>query len=94
MDSDRMIPVIAAVMVALLLTAGALQLLKGSSVPEDKGGTATVEKTSEGYQLNLQAVLELAEMDSGNGTVEYRDSTSQAPSYYTSLQGGCDAGTQ
>lgn len=72
MDSDRMIPVIAAVMVALLLTAGALQLLRGSSVADDKGEAATVEKTSDGYQLNLQAVLELAEMDSGNGTVNYR----------------------
>ncbi|MGB9837598.1 pseudomurein-binding repeat-containing protein [Methanothermobacter sp.] len=68
--NERNIPILTAMTFFLLAVAVVIQFIPQSMPVETKD--AVVEKTSDGYQLNLQAVLELAEMDSGNGTVTYR----------------------
>jgi len=69
--SDRTILVIVAVMVILAGAAVALQLMDTGST-SGIGDEAIIKKADDGYYLNLQAALELAEMDTGNGTVNYR----------------------
>lgn len=69
--SDRTILVIVAVMVILAGAAVALQFMDTGST-SGAGEEAVIKKTDDGYYLNLQAALELAEMDPRNGTVNYR----------------------
>ncbi|MEJ8542504.1 pseudomurein-binding repeat-containing protein [Methanothermobacter wolfeii] len=68
--NERNIPILTATTFFLLAVVVVIQFIPQSMPAETND--VVVEKTSDGYQLNLQAVLELAEMDSGNGTVEYR----------------------
>lgn len=69
--NERNVPILTAITFFLLAVVVVIQFMP-QSMPVETKNDAVVEKTSDGYQLNLQAVLELAEMDSGNGTVEYR----------------------
>jgi len=69
--SDRTILVIAAVMFILAGAAVALQLMDTGST-SGAGEEAVIKKADDGYYLNLQAALELADIDTGNGTVNYR----------------------
>lgn len=69
--SDRTILVIVAVMVILAGAAVALQLMDTCST-SGAGDDVIIKKADDGYYLNLQAALELADIDTGNGTVNYR----------------------